>query len=627
MKKLLFSFLLFGLSVTTALAHSERDSFKTAIYVMKNSVNALADEALAERELARITDQLHFDKVYLEVYRSGALVDEESLIKAIKFFEARGIKTATGITPEAGSRAGQFNALDYENPEHRQELLEAVELAARHFDEIILDDFFFFNSKTDANIRAKGKRSWTEYRLDTMRKVSQDLVIKPARKIRPDVKLIIKYPNWHEHFQAAGFDLEQQPEMFDGIYTGTETRDPDITDQLLQQYHSYSNYRYFENIAPGRNGGGWVDPYSLQYADRYAEQLWLTAFAGAKEITLFNWNDLAGETPAPKGARQAWAAQSTTVDFASLSGDGFAAIAAQALDKADTAMKRAGNPIGLASYKPTGSHGEDFLHSFLGNVGIPMEMTAEFPIDADVIFLTESAKFDPELISKIKSALRKGKSVIATQGLYAAMPEAMSDIVELQMTGRTVMLERYIGGHGAGAGTALNTPDNTKPVLFSEMQFFTNDSWPLIRGVASSKGFPIMLMNDYSKGTFYVLNTPQNMGDLYNLPKGVLNHIKRYMLADFPVRLYAEPKVSLFAYDNDTAIITNFRDEPAQVTFAILGENKNLKDAKNVAIKAGEDVDGEFNYSEFGTRTDVKPRSYFQVTIPPHSFRQFRWSE
>ena len=627
MKKLLLSLFLFCLSVTPLHAQSDRETFETAIYVMKNNVNALADTEVAEREFARISDQIDFDKVYLEVYRSGDLVEEASLIKAIEFFEARGIKTATGITPEAGSRAGQFNALDYENPEHRQELLEAVELAAKHFDEIILDDFFFFNSKTDANIRAKGNRSWTEYRLDTMRKVSRDLVIKPARKIRPDVKLIIKYPNWHEHFQAAGFDLEQQPDMFDGIYTGTETRDPDITDQLLQQYHSYSNYRYFENIAPGRNGGGWVDPYSLQYADRYAEQLWLTAFAGAEEITLFNWNDLARETPAPKGAREGWAAQSTTLDFATLTGDGYAAIAAQALDKADAAMKRAGNPIGLASYKPTGSYGEDFLHSFLGNVGIPMEMTAEFPMEADVIFLTESAKFDPKLISKIKTALTRGKSVIATQGLYAAIPDAMSEIVELQMTGRTVLLDRYIGGHGAGAGTALNTPEDTKPVLFSEMQFFTNDSWPLIRGVAASKGFPVMLMNDYSKGTFYVLNTPQNMGDLYNLPVGVLNHIKRYMLADFPVRLYADPKVSLFAYDNDTAILTNFRDEPAQVTLAILGENKKLKDANNVSIKAGEDVDGKFNYSEFGTRTDVKPRTYFQVTLPPHSFRQFSWAE
>ena len=136
-----------------------------------------------------------------------------------------------------------------------------------------------------------------------------------------------------------------------------------------------------------------------------------------------------------------------------------------------------------------------------------------------------------------------------------------------------------------------------------------------------------MLMNDYSKGTFYVLNTPQNMGDLYNLPVEVLNHIKRYMLADFPVRLYSEPKVSLFAYDNDTAIVTNFRDEAARVTLAILGENKVLKDEKNKIITAGEDADGKFNYSEFGTRTDVKARTYFQVTIPPHSFRTFNWKD
>ena len=365
----------------------------------------------------------------------------------------------------------------------------------------------------------------------------------------------------------------------------------------------------------------------MQYVDRYAEQLWLTAFAGAKEITLFNWNDLARNGPAPKGAREAWAAQATTVDFGTLSGDGYAAFAAQALNKADKAMKTVGTPIGLAAYKPAGSYGEDFLHSFLGNVGIPIEMMAEFPQDHDTILLTESAKFDPKLVDKIKVALKAGKSVFATQGLYAAIPDKLSEIVELQMTGRNVMLDRYIGGHGAGAGTALNDPAKTQKVMFSEMQFFTNDSWPLIRGVASSKGFPLMLMNDYSSGTFYVFNTPQNMGDLYNLPVGVLNHMKRYMLADFPVRLYAEPKVSLFAYDNETAIVTNFRDKPSTVTLAILGKDKVLKDENKARIPAGDDVDGQFNYSEFGNRTDVKPRTYFQITIPPHSFRQFSWEE
>jgi len=95
MKKILLSLFLFCLSLTTAHAQSDRETFETAIYVMKNSVNALADTERAEREFARISDQLDFDKVYLEVYRSGDLVDEASLIKAIEFFETRGIKTAT----------------------------------------------------------------------------------------------------------------------------------------------------------------------------------------------------------------------------------------------------------------------------------------------------------------------------------------------------------------------------------------------------------------------------------------------------------------------------------------------------------------------------------------------------
>jgi len=58
-----------------------------------------------------------------------------------------------------------------------------------------------------------------------------------------------------------------------------------------------------------------------------------------------------------------------------------------------------------------------------------------------------------------------------------------------------------------------------------------------------------------------------------------------------------------------------------------VSKDKVLKDENKARIPAGEDVDGQFNYSEFGTRTDVKPRTYFQVTIPPHSFRQFNWEE
>jgi hypothetical protein len=113
-----------------------------------------------------------------------------------------------------------------------------------------------------------------------------------ARKVNPKVRIIIKFPNWYPSFQGNGYDLAVEPKIFSGIYTGTETRDPVITDQQLQQYESYEIIRYFDNVAPGRNGGGWVDTFSIRYVDRYAEQLWDTMLAKAPQIMLFEWSNL-----------------------------------------------------------------------------------------------------------------------------------------------------------------------------------------------------------------------------------------------------------------------------------------------------------------------------------------------
>lgn len=56
-----------------------------------------------------------------------------------------------------------------------------MEFTAKHFDEIILDDFFFTNCKCELCINAKGDKSWTRYRLDLMTEAAQSLVIGPAK--------------------------------------------------------------------------------------------------------------------------------------------------------------------------------------------------------------------------------------------------------------------------------------------------------------------------------------------------------------------------------------------------------------------------------------------------------------
>ena len=242
------------------------------------------------------------------------------------------------------------------------------------------------------------------------------LVLKAAKDVNPRIKVVIKFPNWYEHFQGLGFDLDKEPKMFDGIYTGTETRDPVYTDQFLQQYESYQIIRYFENIKPGGNGGGWVDPFGSRYVDRYAEQLWDTMFAKAREMTLFNWDLLLW--PARPGERKEWENLPTSFNYNAIAKDyrpagwaapatpSWAAVAGASLRQADAVVGKLGTPIGIKSYKPYQSTGEDFLHNYIGMIGIPIDLYPEFPADAKLVLLTESAKFDPEIVGQDQEAAR-----------------------------------------------------------------------------------------------------------------------------------------------------------------------------------------------------------------------------
>jgi hypothetical protein len=565
----LVAVIMFGASAVSAQAGAYRN-FRVAIYVPVGVTIRLADPAEFNREFARVSSQLGFDKVYIEGYRGRTFATDTQVEAVKRAFQSKGIATAGGVTFDAGSSGGQFNTLDYENPVDRETAERASRLMARHFDELILDDFFFYNTKSDADIAAKGSRSWTDYRIDKMHEVARDLVLGPAKQVNPRIKVVIKYPNWYEHFHGTGFDLGQEARMFDGIYTGTETRDPVITDQQLQQYESYQIIRYFDNVRPdGGNGGGWVDTYSIRSVDRYAEQLWDTEFAKAPQIVLFEWSAMASDGRATAGERH-WAKMHTSFDWNAIAAAhpnaGWATAANAALHVADTALNGLGNPVGVASYRPPHASGEDFLHNYIGNLGVPIELYPQYPAGAHTILLTQAASTDPQIIAKVDASLRGGANVIVTSGFLEAMQgRGFEQLAEWHATGHTVAIDQYFDGFGAGNGTELKEPGKTKPVLFPEVRFYTNDSWGIIRGVAAAKGFPMVLMNQYSKGTLYLWTMPENFGDLYSLPQPMITRIKRYLFADAPVTIDAPDHVALFTYDNGAFVVENFRDEAARV--------------------------------------------------------------
>ena len=595
-------------------------NFKIAVYIPVGAVERMRDRAWLESSWKQISAGVKVDKVYIETYRSRTIADDNLIESVKKFFVGQGVQVAGGIA-FSDRDAAQFQSFSYTNPEELAYVKHISELTARHFDEIILDDFFFNNTKDPSDIAARATQSWSDFRLKLMDKVSRSLVMGAARAVNPKVRIVIKFPNWYPYFQNDGYDLAVEPGIFSGIYTGTETRDGEITDQHLQAYESFEIVRYFDNVAPGRNGGGWVDTYDIRYVDRYAEQLWDTMLAKAPQMMLFEWSGLL--RPAPAGSRDAWAGMHPSFDYTAWFGNAtpdYASVAGHALNEIDPVAGKLGNPIGVAVYRPLNSRGDDFLENYLGEVGIPIEVFPEFPKNAHTVLLTEAAKFDPQIVSKIKAHLMDGGNVVITSGLLHALGNQLDAICELRDSASKVMPTEYWGAYGAGGGSNLGT---SAPILMPKIEFATNDAWPLVRGTAHGGGAPILLMDRYGKGILYVMTIPDNFNDLYALPAGVLTAIRDYLGDGLPVRIGGPSQVSLFPYDNRTFVVESFRDEPAPVTLTVAGTKKRLRNLATGEVLAALPPLPATPGLRQRMPAGLTSTTAFSLVLPPHSYAGF----
>jgi hypothetical protein len=194
----------------------DHDQFRVAVYIPVFVVQKMKDASYLQKSWDELSSQVKVEKVYIETYRSGTIAEDANLEQVKAFFAGHNVQTAGGIAyvgrgDTAGADApddngGQFVSMCYTDPKQREYVKHIAEITARHFDEIMLDDFFFNNTKYDSDIAAKGNQSWDAFRMKLMDDVSRQLVLGPARAVNPNVKVIIKFPNWYEHFQANGYD-------------------------------------------------------------------------------------------------------------------------------------------------------------------------------------------------------------------------------------------------------------------------------------------------------------------------------------------------------------------------------------------------------------------------------------
>ena len=572
------------LAVLPAQAKSKAlfKNFKVSTYIRAQDIARMDDDKFLKDTWETVSSQVDLDKIYLETHRDAFIVPEKTLLKVKKFFLQKGLEVGGGIT-YTRSEPTDFETYSYARENERQQVKEIAEYTAKHFDDFILDDFFFIDLKNDDEIAAKEKsgKSWTEYRLRLMADAGRELVVNPAKAVNPKVKVIIKYPNWYDHFHGLGFNLEEEPLYFDGLWTGTETRDPGSA-QHLQNYLSYNVVRYFDNIAPGKNGGGWVDAGGIHMSmDRYAEQLHLTMLSKTPEIILWNYMQLVEVKITPQ-MRAKWQAAGVSFNYdemtAPFTKDGktitpttMARFANVTLHQTDQLIGQLGNPIGLASYKPYHSSGEDFLQNYLGMIGLPMDMYPQWQ-ERQQILLTQQAATDPDIVEKIKGQLRKGGDVIVTTGLLKAIKDKLADVCELYCGDLKAIVNDF-GWFGK----------SEREFIIPQVKYFTNDAWevvsagrPLNGGVS---GYPILLRDTYSKGMLFVLTIPDDFGNLYDYPAGALNVIRRAMSKDVGAYIEGPSKVALFPYDNKTLVVENFNDEAVTLRVVI---NEKVSSLRNL---------------------------------------------
>jgi hypothetical protein len=626
--------LVFLFSVVAAQAGGYTN-LSIAVYFRYQEVHSIpASLDRFSNQWANVERQVKVDKVYLETTRNAQLATESEVTTMKKFFGDRGIKTSAGLGLTANEPNG-FQSYCYSTPADREKVKAMTEFTARHFDEIILDDFFFSNCKCERCIAAKGDQSWTRFRTEQMDDVSRDLILGPARAINPKVRLIIKYPNWYESFQGLGYDLAVEPRLYDAIYTGTETRDAN-SGQRLQSYQSYLQTEYFNNVKPGGNQGGWID--GGRDVERYAEQMWDTFFARVPEITLFNSMQITGGLNAANRGGDpdtnaslniaALTAPIPQPDGSTYTPNMVARIAGYSAELLDRFLGKLGQPIGVATYKPCNSVGESYLPNYLGMLGVPIDLVPEFPANAPTIFLTAASGYDQDLVAKTKKFVQAGGRVVVTTGLIEALGEkGFQDIVELQVAGRRVVATRFstgrFGGPAADAGAELN-------ILLPQIRRFENDNRLTINFNTALSGYPMAISCAYGQGTFSVLAIPDDFADLYRLPQSVLNQIRTLLGRDVFVSLDAPDHVSLFAYDNRTFIVQNFQSQPVNTRVSVVRATRLhdlLTDQTLVAAQGGEAAfSGGGRGGGRGGRGSPGGSSgtAFEAAVPAHSFRVFQ---
>lgn len=279
---------------------------------------------------------------------------------------------------------------------------------ARLFDTIILDDAFLTPcrcAQCRAAKAADGESDWGRFRRALMSDFTRTRVAEPAREENPDVTLIIKFPQYYDRYADFGYDVVAQTEIFDGVWAGCETRDPNtLAYGYVPPYESQAHVAYLRAAAGDKLWGGWFD-YLDCTPELFRDQVMLTTLTGLQEITIFRY------TP------ELFAPDSAILRCLRDDRERIHALAESAQEPLTDESPR------VVWYRPPNVEGGDdlALPDFLGMWALPVDVATIRPEHARTVVLSYHALSDPDPVQLVETLENAGVRILATIGFLQGL--------------------------------------------------------------------------------------------------------------------------------------------------------------------------------------------------------------
>jgi hypothetical protein len=470
------SFLALTIILTAAPPAHAQPALKLSAWFTAQDVNNFLSRASGLDSAVTWCKSHGVTKVYLEAYGRGAYAEKKTIMKAKSRFLSAQLAVGSGVTTSGfgknGVGDGWNGAQCYTNSKTQQALQEIFEYAASLFDEIIIDDWFFTQCQCDECIKAKGNASWSQFYGTLLVDMSRERIMKPAHAINPKVRVIIKFPQWYDDFHLRGYEVAREPQLFDGIWCGTESRNYDYNGRGFEiGYNAFFNMRWLKTL--GSVGGGWFDADATT-VNYFLEQARHTVLGGGKEIILWCYGRMQDKTN-HYGPFMGTPAADMTALSRELSG-----LAKLAVLIGDKPLK------GVHLLKPPNSEPfeEEWVCSFLGDLGIPFVPASTIDEQAPAAVFPVQALKDTGFVDALQRMLIKGTPVVITDGLakrLADRPDILANknlaVLKIEGSPKTLLklsretIKPYRDKLLAPLGIRFDAPDKVEIYLFGDDYF------------------------------------------------------------------------------------------------------------------------------------------------------------